>query len=71
MTLADCVPYTYETYDAFAPDGEKNENRRKPPQSIDAFVRAAKQHVELFALFFGREHAPGRLEAISISHQLH
>ena len=34
------------------------------------FVRAAKQQVHLFALFFGSGHIPERLEAISISHQL-
>ena len=37
---------------------------------MDLFARAAKQHVELFPLFLGREHSQGRLEAISTFHQL-
>ena len=71
LTLEDCIPCTYEAYDAFVPDGQKNETRGKQPQTIDMFTRAEKQHVELPALFFGREHAPERLEAIAISQQLH
>ena len=71
LTLADCTPCTYEAYDAFTPDGKKNEPRGEQPQTIDLFARAAKQHVDLFALFFGREHAPGWLDVIGIFQQLH
>ena len=35
------------------------------------FTRAAKQQVGRFALFFGREHAPERLEVIGIPQQIH
>ena len=70
VTLAGCIPHNYESYDIFSTDGKKNEARGKPPQTIDVFARAAKQHVELFALVFGREHAQERLEAISIFHQM-
>ena len=57
LTLADCTPFSYEAYDRFSVDGNKYEARGKQPQTIDAFTRAAKQHVELFSLFFGMEHS--------------
>ena len=71
VLLSDCVPHSAESYDAFAPDAKKLESRGKTPQTVDMFVRAAKQQVLLFALFFGKEHSPGRLEVISIFHQIH
>ena len=71
ITLADCIPFSYEAYDQFKIDGEKFETRRKQPQTIDAFTRAAKQHVELFSLLFGKEHAPQRLEVIATFQWIH
>ena len=71
LTLADCIPHSYEAYDQFSVDGKKFETRGKQPQTIDAFTRAAKQHVELFSLFFGREHAPERSEVITTFQRLH
>ena len=71
-SLADCIPSTYEAYDAFTLDGGGGDVvRGKQPQTIDMFTRAAKQQVELFALFFGRGHFPGRLGVIAISQQIH
>ena len=69
-TLADCIPHSYEAYEAFSPDGAIPEPRGKTPQTSDMFVRAAKEQVGMFSLFFGKEHSQGRLEAISIPHQL-
>ena len=71
LTMADCLPFTYEAFDSFTIDGKKFETWGKPPQTIDAFTRAAKRHVELFSLFFGRENAAERLEAITVFRQIH
>ena len=68
--MADCILFAYEAYDSSAKDG-KIEMRGKPPQTIDSFARAAKQHVELFSLFFDREHAAERLEVVTVFQQIH
>ena len=51
MELADCIPFTYESYGSFTTDGKKYEARGKPPRPIDAFTSAEKQPVELCSLF--------------------
>ena len=71
LTLADCIPFSYEAYGRFFSRMGKYEARGKQPQTIDAFTRAAKQHVELFPLFFGREHDPERLFVITTFQRLH
>lgn len=53
------------------PQMGKFETRGKPLLTIDSFTRAANQHVEFLSLFFGREHAPERLDAVAIFQQLH
>lgn len=60
VTLADCIPHSYESYESFTHDGKKSDTRGKSPQTVDMFARAAMPQVELSALFFGREHSQGR-----------
>ena len=31
ITLADCIPQSYESFESFTPDGKKNEAMGKPP----------------------------------------
>ena len=71
LATAFRIPFSYEAYvfvwglRSIYGRWEEVRNRGKQPQKIDAFTRAAKQHVELFSLFFGKEHAPERLEGIT------
>ena len=50
---------------------EKFDTSGPQPQTVDMFVRAAKQHYRDVSLFFGRDRGPERLEAISTPRKIH
>ena len=69
--LSDCYPAGKDTYDAFSVSGEKYEPRGKPPNSLELFVRCTKQHIAIWRILFGSEHAEERLAAMRTLGKLH
>ena len=64
ITLARCIALDSTRYRAHRWGGEKIEAAGKEQKTMTCFINAAEQHIRIFCLLYGLEHAKERKRAL-------